>query len=219
MGWPVWWLCQMAAVSARSRCRTLTRTPWGLWPPWRSRLSWVLRVALIDSMIWRRGLSWGAPRRGRSSRRAGAALIAASLDDPGCFGPIFDRHATVQRRDSQQVAECWCWPRRRRAARRAFSARVTFFEVVGPDARGRRAGSGCGEVVEGPVGPEGADQVLPGPAAGFDVAPATSSLDSEQAVTVVVDGGCGYGREGWPSRSSRRGPWPDSVAQTRSHRW
>jgi hypothetical protein len=24
-----------------------------------------------------------------------AAAIAASLDDPGCFGEVFDRHATV----------------------------------------------------------------------------------------------------------------------------
>jgi len=42
--------CQMAAVRASRRCSTRVITPPGVLPPWRSRSSWVLRVALTDSM-------------------------------------------------------------------------------------------------------------------------------------------------------------------------
>ena len=53
IGWGLVWLCQMAAVRARSRCRTRAATPAGVRAPWRGRPSWALRVWLIDSMIWR----------------------------------------------------------------------------------------------------------------------------------------------------------------------
>src|SRR5215212_10878678 len=65
----------MAAVKARMRCSTRTTTPAGVWPPWRSRSSWPLKVWLIDSMTCRNGRNrcaaagCGSPlRAGRSSR-------------------------------------------------------------------------------------------------------------------------------------------------------
>src|SRR5680860_1435647 len=54
-GWPVWSLCQIAAVRARMRCRTRTRTPAGVLPPCRSRSSWSLNVSKMDSTVWRSG--------------------------------------------------------------------------------------------------------------------------------------------------------------------
>ena len=75
VGWPVLWLCQIAAVRARRRCRTRTATPVVVRPPWRSRSSWPLKVSLTDSMICRSGRNrcaagpWRfALRAGRSSR-------------------------------------------------------------------------------------------------------------------------------------------------------
>src|SRR6266508_4480712 len=56
-GWPVLWLCQIAAVRASRRCSTRTVTPSMVRPPWRSRSSWPLRVSLTDSMRWRRALN------------------------------------------------------------------------------------------------------------------------------------------------------------------
>ena len=47
---------------------------------WRSRVSWPLRVWMIDSMIWRRGRRSFAPGRGASVRVAGRSrVMPASL--------------------------------------------------------------------------------------------------------------------------------------------
>ena len=70
-GWPVWLLCQMAAVRARTRWTTRAITPPGVWPPWRSRSSWPLKVSLTDSMIWRSALKNCVPGRSGSPWRAG----------------------------------------------------------------------------------------------------------------------------------------------------
>src|ERR1035438_5660756 len=51
-GWPARSLCQMAAVSARMRCRTRIRTPAGVLPPCRSRSIWSLQVSKMDSAVW-----------------------------------------------------------------------------------------------------------------------------------------------------------------------
>jgi hypothetical protein len=49
----------------------------GVWPPYRSRSSWALKVWLMDSIVWRNGLnkcaaarSFSPLRTGRSSRRS-----------------------------------------------------------------------------------------------------------------------------------------------------
>src|SRR5438876_8947058 len=56
-GCPVCWLCQMAAVSARSRWSMRTITPPGVRLWCRSRSSCPLNVSLIDSMTCRNGLN------------------------------------------------------------------------------------------------------------------------------------------------------------------
>ena len=58
------WLCQMAAVRARSRCSIRAATPGRVRPPWRWGPSWVLGVWLMDSMIWRSGRRYRPPGRG-----------------------------------------------------------------------------------------------------------------------------------------------------------
>ena len=83
-GWPVVSLCQMAAVRARRRCRTRTVTPPGVWPPWRSRSSWPLKVSLTDSMTWRSGLKNRVPAGSGSPWRPGAA--GAARPPPGRLG-------------------------------------------------------------------------------------------------------------------------------------
>ena len=50
-------------------------TPALVRPLWRSRLSWPLRVWMIDSMIWRRGRRNLAPGRGASDRVAGRSTV------------------------------------------------------------------------------------------------------------------------------------------------
>ena len=84
-GWPVVSLCQMAAVRARRRCRTRTVTPPGVWPPWRSRSSWPLKVSLTDSMTWRSGLKNRAPAwaRARLGGRAQQAQPGRRQDGLG----------------------------------------------------------------------------------------------------------------------------------------
>lgn len=69
--WPVWWLCQMAAVIARIRWSPRTVTPAGVRPRWRSRSSCPLKVSLIDSMTCRSGLNSRDPARSASPLRAG----------------------------------------------------------------------------------------------------------------------------------------------------
>ena len=81
----MWSLCQIAAVRARMRCRTRTITPAGVCPPCRSRSSWLLKVWLIDSMVWRRGLNRFAPGRSRSPWRAGRAQQCELLRGEGGF--------------------------------------------------------------------------------------------------------------------------------------
>jgi hypothetical protein len=78
-GWPVWSLCQIATVRARMRCKILAKTPAGVCPPWRSRLSWPLNVSLTDSMTWRSGLKNRVPGRAGSPRRAGRSRLKPSL--------------------------------------------------------------------------------------------------------------------------------------------
>lgn len=70
-GWPVWSLCQIAAVSARMRCRMRTATPPGVRPRCRSRSSWPLKVSSRDSMTCRSGLNSCDPGRSASRLRAG----------------------------------------------------------------------------------------------------------------------------------------------------
>ena len=73
-------MCQIAAVSASKRCRTRAMTPGLVRPPCRSRSSWVLRVLLTDSMIWRNGRRNRRPARGFSDLVAGRIrVIPASL--------------------------------------------------------------------------------------------------------------------------------------------
>ena len=48
-------------------------TPAGVWPPWRSRSSWPLKVWLMDSMTWRSGLKKRVPAPSGSGWRAGGA--------------------------------------------------------------------------------------------------------------------------------------------------
>ncbi len=54
-------------------------TPAGVWPPWRSRSSWPLKVSLTDSMTWRSGLRNRAPGRSSSPLRAGQQLGQARV--------------------------------------------------------------------------------------------------------------------------------------------
>ena len=61
----------MAAVSASRRWSTRVTTPPGVLPPCRSRSSWVLSVALTDSISWRNGLRSGVLSRLRSPLWAG----------------------------------------------------------------------------------------------------------------------------------------------------
>src|ERR1019366_9175845 len=93
-GWPARSLCQMAAVSARMRCRTRTITPSAVWPPCCSRSSWPLKVSLTGSMIWRSGLKNRGPARSGSPLRAGRrsvipapALVASKVAPSGRHGP------------------------------------------------------------------------------------------------------------------------------------
>jgi hypothetical protein len=53
----VWSLWQIAAARARMRYRMRTITPPEVWAPWRSRSTWALKVWLIDSMVWHKGLN------------------------------------------------------------------------------------------------------------------------------------------------------------------
>ena len=54
-------------------------TPALVRPPCRSRSSWVLRVLLIDSMIWRKGRRNRRPGRGRSVLVAGRIRVIPAL--------------------------------------------------------------------------------------------------------------------------------------------
>lgn len=68
MGWPVWSLCQMAVVRARTRWMILAVTPRGGVAAVAFEVEWPLKVSLTDSMIWRSGLkkwaNWGAGKLG-----------------------------------------------------------------------------------------------------------------------------------------------------------
>ncbi len=89
--WVVW-LCQMAAVRARSRCRTRAMTPAGVRPPWRWGPSWALRVWKTDSMIWRGGRAGAdaVPRSTgsgwRCTRRWPILAAQSAVGSRGCGG-------------------------------------------------------------------------------------------------------------------------------------
>lgn len=76
IGWPVRSLCQIAAVKARTRCTTRTQTPAGVCPPCCSRLSWPLKVSLMDSMTCRNGLKNSFQPAGTRPCGPGAAAPA-----------------------------------------------------------------------------------------------------------------------------------------------